>query len=281
MAIYAMVECTVLTDVRFRKVGPAGVTMWLMALLHCKAHLSDGFVPDEALQLCSGGARNVHATAHKLVEAGLWERFEGGYGQSPETWAKHQTTRADVEADREAARVRKANERKRKRELEARRVTEESQRDNPQASGQSGPNVTRDPRAPAQSQRPEPRVQTISSNAEAKARKNFDLIWVHLCEELKAEPGVAESVVGWLAMIEEKYAETLCPLQAKAKAAEMNLIPPAAFADRATAATANGWKAIKLSPRPELNGRKVAPGDGAPVVFASEAAAIEARARGL
>lgn len=73
--------------------------LWWRAGAWCAGHLTDGFVPDEAISLLGKRAAIV-----ELVRRGLWERAEGGY--QFHDWSDWQRTREQVEADRAAAKER-------------------------------------------------------------------------------------------------------------------------------------------------------------------------------
>jgi hypothetical protein len=82
--------------------------------MYSKDHLTDGFVPDDALPLIGMGIPKLTALVSKMVEKDLWVRVDGGYTVTLRRWEKHQTTKEKVEENREAARIRKENERNRK-----------------------------------------------------------------------------------------------------------------------------------------------------------------------
>ncbi len=83
------------------------IGLWVRAGAWAAGHLTDGFVPDEAIPLL--GKRTAITT---LVQRGLWCRVDGGY--QFHDWADWNRTREQVEADREAAKERQRKFRNRK-----------------------------------------------------------------------------------------------------------------------------------------------------------------------
>lgn len=57
--------------------GPAPSWLWLCGVAYCKESLTDGFIPDEALQFL--GVKKAKQLAHHLVLAKLWDHIEGGF----------------------------------------------------------------------------------------------------------------------------------------------------------------------------------------------------------
>lgn len=112
--LYARLSCDALTDAKLLAVGPDGFTLWAKGLLYAKQHLTDGEIDENALELCGIGVRNVRKVAAKLVQVGLWKRTENGYSVGAEKWAKHQTTKAEVESERAASRERQRRYREQK-----------------------------------------------------------------------------------------------------------------------------------------------------------------------
>jgi hypothetical protein len=94
--------------------GNPAMGLWVRAGSVCASQLTDGFVPDHMI-----ASLGTIAQAKRLVEVGLWSRTEGGYRFHE--WDERQPRRADVEAERAAAkeRMRAARERKRKAAQEA------------------------------------------------------------------------------------------------------------------------------------------------------------------
>lgn len=76
------------------------VGLWALAGSWCAQYLTDGFVSDKTLNRLSGS----ETLAGELFEAGLWEHARGGW--QFKDWTDYQPSKAEVEAEREAARER-------------------------------------------------------------------------------------------------------------------------------------------------------------------------------
>lgn len=87
--------------------GNAAMGLWVRAGSWCTQTLTDGYVPTAMAR-----SLGTPAQAKALVESGLWLTAEGGYRFHE--WNQRQQTKSDVEAKREADRVRKAEQRKRR-----------------------------------------------------------------------------------------------------------------------------------------------------------------------
>jgi len=87
--------------------GNPALGLWVRAGSWAAQQLTDGFVPTHML-----AALGTKQQAERLVAVGLWDRTEGGYAFHE--WDERQPSRADVEAERAAAkeRMRKAREAK-------------------------------------------------------------------------------------------------------------------------------------------------------------------------
>lgn len=72
------IDDTVPTHRKHLKAGPAAAWLWVCGIAYCQRHLTDGFIPEEALALL-GVAKGSDALASKLVEVGLFCRVDGGY----------------------------------------------------------------------------------------------------------------------------------------------------------------------------------------------------------
>jgi hypothetical protein len=84
----------------------AATALWVRAGSYSAAKTSDGFVADGALALLS---QTPMEAARELCRRGLWKRVRGGYRFHQ--WESRNLTRARVEADKEADRLRKRRER--------------------------------------------------------------------------------------------------------------------------------------------------------------------------
>src|SRR6266511_642084 len=80
----------------------AATALWVRAGSYSAAKSSDGFVADDALVLLSQTPMDA---ARELCRRGLWKRVRGGYRFHP--LESRNLTRARVEADKEADRLRK------------------------------------------------------------------------------------------------------------------------------------------------------------------------------
>ena len=88
------------------KSGPISSWLWVCSVDHCMTYLTDGFLDEMAL---SGLCPTVVGVALKravenLVACGSWERVESGY--RVHGYLEHNLSRAQIEADRTAARER-------------------------------------------------------------------------------------------------------------------------------------------------------------------------------
>lgn len=80
---------------------PAGArALWVTAGSYCASNETDGRLSAAMLTPLGGRPRD----ADKLVECGMWERVEGGY--LFHDWAEYQPTKAQVRAERDAAKER-------------------------------------------------------------------------------------------------------------------------------------------------------------------------------
>lgn len=93
--------------------GNSAVGLWARAGAMCAQQLTDGFVPHHMVD-----ALGTKAQASRLVAVGLWVTVEGGYRFHE--WGERQPTKAEVEAERDAARERMKRVRFAKRSPEVR-----------------------------------------------------------------------------------------------------------------------------------------------------------------
>jgi hypothetical protein len=84
----------------------AATALWVRAGSYSAAKTSDGFIADDALALLS---QTPMEAARELCRRGLWQRVRGGYRFHQ--WESRNLTRARVEADKEADRLRKRRDR--------------------------------------------------------------------------------------------------------------------------------------------------------------------------
>ncbi|MGN6245140.1 MAG: hypothetical protein ACTHQ3_15920 [Motilibacteraceae bacterium] len=79
--------------------GNPAMGLWVRAGAWCALQLTDGLIPDHML-----AALGTKGQAERLVSVGLWERVDGAYRFH--AWCERQPSKADVEAERAAARLR-------------------------------------------------------------------------------------------------------------------------------------------------------------------------------
>lgn len=83
--------------------GEKAETLYVRGLAFAARKPMDGFISD--LQLTTFRLPGVNARAQRLVDAGLWERVEGGYRVT--AWLKHNRSRAEIEEKQAADAARK------------------------------------------------------------------------------------------------------------------------------------------------------------------------------
>jgi hypothetical protein len=88
------------------KSGPISSWLWVCSVDHCTEYVTDGFLDEAAVpSLCPtivGAA--LKRAVDNLVAVGSWEKVEGGY--IVHNYLEHNLSKAQVEADRAAARTR-------------------------------------------------------------------------------------------------------------------------------------------------------------------------------
>ena len=94
------------------------VGLWTLAGSWCSRHLTDGDIPEHVLiRLSPCSPRQTKTHAAELVHARLWDTT--CHGWHFHDWLAHQRSKEDVEADREANRVRQARLRAKRRAAKA------------------------------------------------------------------------------------------------------------------------------------------------------------------
>ena len=73
---------------------------------YCNRYLTDGFIADDTLDVVYPRAKNPERLARRLVEIGRWERDDDAKGYRIHDYLEYNPSRADVEAERAAARER-------------------------------------------------------------------------------------------------------------------------------------------------------------------------------
>jgi len=89
------VETSVSRNRKFVKAGPGPSWLWLCGLAYSKESLTDGFIPDEALEFL--GVRSARNLVKHLVSAGLWDVVDGGW--RIHDYFDHNKSAADVKAE--------------------------------------------------------------------------------------------------------------------------------------------------------------------------------------
>lgn len=88
--------------------GNAAMGLWVRAGSWCAAHLTDGSLPRAMVKPLGGRTRD----ANRLVEVGLWDQPFGPDGDFVfRDWDHYQKSKAQVEAKREAERIKKQRQR--------------------------------------------------------------------------------------------------------------------------------------------------------------------------
>lgn len=92
--------------------GRDGALLFLASLAYCQEHLTDGHVPAGVLRVLCAESWSTPKAAEALVASGLWLEVDGGW--LVDGWLDWNRSRAEVEANREAERARKAEWRRKK-----------------------------------------------------------------------------------------------------------------------------------------------------------------------
>lgn len=90
--------------------GDDAALLYVQGLCYCSDSLTDGHIPTAALRLISGH-RSARSLARILVREGLWTETASGW--EVHDYLKHQRSRAQIEAEREANRARASRYRSR------------------------------------------------------------------------------------------------------------------------------------------------------------------------
>src|SRR5688572_5974240 len=75
---HVRVDSSVPRNRKFLQAGPAPSWLWLCGLAYCQEGLTDGFIPDEAIDSL-GVPKNARRLAAHLERARLWEKVDGGW----------------------------------------------------------------------------------------------------------------------------------------------------------------------------------------------------------
>jgi hypothetical protein len=74
---YLMLEASVRTHPKFLQAGPEASWLWVCGLGYCQDGLTDGFIPDAAVEYL--GVKRARLLARRLVSVKLWDVVEGGW----------------------------------------------------------------------------------------------------------------------------------------------------------------------------------------------------------
>jgi hypothetical protein len=92
---YAPLSAHYYKDDAIDEAGEAAELLYVRGLAFCADVLSDGFISDRQLVRFVGvGMFDARDRADRLVEVGLWERVEGGYGVR--SWLTWNRSRAEI-----------------------------------------------------------------------------------------------------------------------------------------------------------------------------------------
>jgi hypothetical protein len=87
------------------KAGSKGRDLYIAGLCYCRRHLTDGFIPREALSTLQPGLKSPSAVATLLVRLHLWEQRTDGF--VIHDYLDWNDSAADIKATQEAAKKRK------------------------------------------------------------------------------------------------------------------------------------------------------------------------------
>ena len=87
------------------RAGSEACWLWACGLMYANRQAErDGFIPDEAVPILYGPARNPMRLAKRLAEVGLWDRVDGGY--LVHNYHQWNPTQAQIEEERAKGRER-------------------------------------------------------------------------------------------------------------------------------------------------------------------------------
>ena len=176
--------------------GPLGVAMQIAALCYANRHLTDGelpanivarFMPTVCYDPETGEEITWRDVADRLVEIGIWHKTDGGY--LIHDYLEYQPSKADVEAERAAARERMARIRS-KRKANQSRSSDDVRANTERSSPSPNPNIEEDDdkytRARARGDDPEWRALTLAVFGETFDRYHAEAL-AQDCEDLGEE----------------------------------------------------------------------------------------------
>lgn len=108
---WVRIDDSALGDLKIVRLPDSALRLWLKGLCYCQMHLTDGLIPREAIGPMEAKRKDVDALCSVLVvgKSPLWER--DGDGFRVHDYLKYNDSREDVNARKDADRVRKQSAR--------------------------------------------------------------------------------------------------------------------------------------------------------------------------
>lgn len=126
---YVRIDDSAMTNLKIVRSPDSAFRLWMKGLCYCQMHLTDGFIPTEALGPMEAKRKDIDALCSVLVEgkAELWQRVPGGF--MVHDYFDHNDSKVVVEE-----RKRKDRERKRRpdSDLDSERSSERTPSEPPQ-----------------------------------------------------------------------------------------------------------------------------------------------------
>ncbi len=105
MSWFAKIDANWPSHPKAIKAGSKGRDLYIAGLCYCRRHLTDGFIPREALSTLQPGLKSPSAVATLLVRLHLWEQRTDGF--VIHDYLDWNDSAADIKATQEAAKKRK------------------------------------------------------------------------------------------------------------------------------------------------------------------------------
>lgn len=108
--IYGKLDVDIIDHEKLLRAGAVARDLWVWGMLYSRKHLTDGFIPVEAIKKSpwgQGTARGNLKCATRLTEVGLWHAAESEGGFVMLRYAAKNETKAEVDAKRASDRDRK------------------------------------------------------------------------------------------------------------------------------------------------------------------------------
>lgn len=115
--LWAPLSTRFFRDPRVRAAGRDAALLFVAGLGYCTEHLTDGFIPGDAVAVLAAESWSKPSSAKKLVEHGLWRAVEGGWQVAG--WTSWNRTREEIEEKRAGARLRQQRSRARRTDVTA------------------------------------------------------------------------------------------------------------------------------------------------------------------